>query len=74
MGVNKVVLHVLPERIFKLKNFVCYVLVACAHSYYGPNCNLTCSTSCFNQTCDAISGECLKVTFLKSVILFYDDI
>lgn len=55
-----------------LKTFVFYLLVACAHSYYGPDCNLTCSTSCFNQTCDTISGECLEVTLLKSVIIFYD--
>lgn len=51
-----------------------YVLAACAHTYYGPDCNLTCSTSCFNQTCDTISGECLEVTLLKSVIIFYDGI
>lgn len=54
-----------------LKTFVFYLLVACAHSYYGPDCNLTCSISCFNQTCDAKSGECLKVIFFKSVILVF---
>lgn len=48
--------------------------IACAHTYYGPDCNFTCSTSCLNQTCDAESGECLKVAFLKSVVLFYEDI
>lgn len=65
----------LLKRIFKLKVlFFFYSLVACAHTYYGLNCNLTCGTLCFNQTCDAKSGECLKVTLLKPVILFYDGI
>lgn len=36
-------------------------LVACAQTYYGPNCNLKCSTSCVNQTCDSRSGKCLTV-------------
>lgn len=51
-----------------------YLLVACGHTYYGQGCNMTCSTSCFNQTCDAKTGACLKVTLLKSMILFDYDI
>lgn len=62
-----------PNACTHLKTFVIYLLVACAHSYYGPDCNLNCSISCFNQTCDAKSGECLKVIFLKLVILVYDN-
>lgn len=43
-------------------------LVACAQTYYGPNCNLTCSTSCVNKTCDSRIGKCLTASQEKEII------
>lgn len=41
--------------------FIFIYFVACARTNYGPNCNLTCSTYCFNQACDSRNGACLTV-------------
>lgn len=31
----------------------------CQDGTYGTDCFETCSTNCFNQTCNTINGECL---------------
>lgn len=47
------------QRIVYVTPIFFYIFfVACAHSFYGPNCRLRCSNTCINRTCDAEKGSC----------------
>lgn len=54
--------YYVKEEIY-ITESVLHFPIACEHEYYGLNCNLTCSTTCINQTCDAESGICVMVNF-----------
>lgn len=62
--------YYVKEEIY-ITESVLHFPIACEHKYYGLNCNLTCSTTCINQTCDAESGICVMVNFLKHIDSFY---